>query len=1000
MRKYLIISLFVVVSFCSCTPAPSQPEQILTDPSKTPLETTPPPSAPDASPIFYPIQKIPVNASTPFSGFVRIQGDQFVDQNGPLRFISFNIPNLHYNEDSLKFDQTNDWRLPDEYEIRDALEAVRQMGGQVVRTYTLSVRKQDDTPDIPRHVTGPGEFNEEAFVALDKVLQIAGEKQIRVILPFVNNWQWWGGIAEYAGFRGKPKEAFWTDAAIFEDFKKTIEYVIHRKNTFTGIVYKDDPAILGWQTGNELVCPHEWTIKTAAYIKSLDQNHLVIDAFFSETPREESITASEIDVVTTHHYSEDPDSTIRQIRENKLRTEGRKPYFVGEFGFLPTRDLQRIMDTVIETDTSGALIWSLRNRMREGGFYWHSEPMGGDLYKAYHWPGFNSGNAYDEKNVLRLMREKAYAIRNLPVPELSVPEPPVLLPFSDIARISWQGSAGAESYTLQRSVQPEGPWDTIAENVDDAWCQYRPLYTDTTALPGRSYYYRILAQNSAGQSQPSNVAGPVFVTHRTFVDEMRDFYQMYEHRGELSFDSKEARKFKEDIHRLKASQDASVVYRVSGNISDFKLFAFFESMIYEPLISASSDGRTFTDVDIHSYGYFGGEGSYGYFKPVEYRGRVLDNNVQYLKIQFTGPVQISRIEIVYDRQGPYASHTHTPVDFVKGFSWGWTGWRGQYSGEAARESMEKLAATNANWACISFGTEMETFDRPEIPFAQTNPGMVTDEEILRAVQLARDNHLKVILKPVVNVRDGTWRAWIKFDNEDGSLNMQAWEKWWRDFEAFLMHYAEIAQQTQCEMFCLGCEMESTEPFESKWRALISKIRQIYSGVLTYDANHGREEQIPWWDAVDVISLSAYYPVGTDDVGLALKDDLSKVPPSDTSVAAMKKRWLPIKEQLRRVSRQYDRPILFIELGVCSAKGFSAAPWTHPQTDAVYDGDEQRRYFQAAMETFWDEPWFMGFAWWGWEPPLYAPEKAASDTGFCIYGKPAEELVTEWYGKSR
>ncbi len=354
----------------------------------------------------------------------------------------------------------------------------------------------------------------------------------------------------------------------------------------------------------------------------------------------------------------------------------------------------------------------------------------------------------------------------------------------------------------------------------------------------------------------------------------------------------------------------------------------------------------------------------------------------------TDPLRVKPSEIV------------SPVGFVKGFSWGWIGWRGQYEGEAPRESMQKLAATNANWACLAFGAEMETFDSPRILWSVGNPKMVTDDEIRRAIRLARENGLKIILKPVVNVRDGTWRAWIKFEKEDGAKDQAAWENWWGDFRAMLIHYAEIARDTQCEMLCLGCEMEATEDSADKWRSLIADIRKVYPGVITYNANHGREDKIGWWDAVDVISISAYYPVGTDALDQALADDLSKVPPSDNSLAALKRRWLPRKKALAALSAQLNRPILFIELGVCSARGFSAAPWTHHQPMAVYDGDEQRRYYQATIETFWDEPWFIGFAWWAWEPQLYSLEEAKTDTGFCIYGKPAEKLVTEWYRKPR
>ena len=83
--------------------------------------------------------------------------------------------------------------------------------------YVLSVRKAGESKKIIRHVEAPGVFNEEAFRALDKVMQIANEVGVRVIIPLVDNWWWWGGPAEYAAFRDKKKEEFWTDSAI--DFR-------------------------------------------------------------------------------------------------------------------------------------------------------------------------------------------------------------------------------------------------------------------------------------------------------------------------------------------------------------------------------------------------------------------------------------------------------------------------------------------------------------------------------------------------------------------------------------------------------------------------------------------------------------------------------------------------------------------------------------------------------------------------------------------------------------
>jgi hypothetical protein len=94
-------------------------------------------------------------------------------------FISFNIPNLHYIEDVARFDTLQRQRLPDPYEIRDALETIRLMGGNVVRIDVLSVKKATDPRDVVRHVMAPGQFNEAAFVSLDQVLAVAAELGLR-----------------------------------------------------------------------------------------------------------------------------------------------------------------------------------------------------------------------------------------------------------------------------------------------------------------------------------------------------------------------------------------------------------------------------------------------------------------------------------------------------------------------------------------------------------------------------------------------------------------------------------------------------------------------------------------------------------------------------------------------------------------------------------------------------------------------------------------------------
>jgi len=591
----------------------------------------------------------PAPAISPQVRFINARGDRLFDGNEEYRFLSFNVPNLHYIEDDMRFAQEMPFRWPNEFEVRDALDSIRQMGGRVVRIYALSVRKADDPPGMPRHVLGPGEYDPEGFGALDMVLDVARAKGIRVIIPLIDNWSWWGGVTEYAAFRGKPRNAFWSDTQLIEDYKQTVRYVLERVNTRTQIPYRDDPTILAWETGNELHCPHGWTSEIAAYIKELDPNHLVIDGRQEQVLRQESIDDPNIDFVQTHHYEKDPREMITNIRRSAAMARGHTPYHIGEFGFLATAGMTAVMDTIIDEGLVGGLVWSLRFHNRDGGFYWHSEPHGGDLFKAYHWPGFSIGEAYDETRLLRELRRRAFAIRGTRDPVRGEPAPPTVISVDTGGLMSWRGSAGADGYDIQRTESLEETWRTIATGVSDAAVQYRPSHADQTAVPGKSYWYRIVARNEAGKSAPSTVYGPVTISHRTLVDELWNNSRMFISSGNLEFRTSQSRRFKEDAHGLVGAKGAAVVYRTDGPIIGGRVWAFTESSGSHLLFGVSGDGVNFTPIDLRMDTLASGDTpTYGYWQPIRYRIDEPPPGMQYLRMEFRGsPIRVTRIELEY-----------------------------------------------------------------------------------------------------------------------------------------------------------------------------------------------------------------------------------------------------------------------------------------------------------------------------------------------------------------
>lgn len=556
------------------------------------------------------------------------------------RFVSVNIPNLHYIEDDWRFDSTMRYRLPNEFEIRDALEAVRQMGARVVRIYTLSVRKPADLPSVPRHVTGPGEFNEEAFQALDLVLALAREYGIQVIVPFVDNWQWWGGVAEYAAFRGLERDAFWSDEQLFADFRQTLEFVITRKNTINGVVYRDDPSVYAWETGNELQAPWAWTERAAHAIRQLDSEHAIIDGVHSRFVRDEALDSPLIDVLTTHHYT-DGAQMVADVRANASRIAGAKPYFVGEFGFIPPHEVAHALDTVIEEQALGALIWSLRFRNREGGFYTHAEKPG---FESYHWPGFASGADYHEAEVMSVLQERAHRIAGVSPRAIEAPAPPTLLPHSQPLELYWQGSAGADSYMIERSARADGPWQLVTSEVSDAHQAYRPQYADNGVPLDSGVYYRVIAQNTAGLSPPSNTVGPVATRTRRLVDEFVHLKHLQSSKGAIELVSHKPMTFKMDKSRLRSSAAAQLTYEPGGELRALQLDVFLTQGGKPPSLSGSSDGRSWQPITAEMREFVGEADTPEWPRPVRMRATAATGTKQ-LRVQLARGVELARLDL-------------------------------------------------------------------------------------------------------------------------------------------------------------------------------------------------------------------------------------------------------------------------------------------------------------------------------------------------------------------
>lgn len=310
--------------------------------------------------------------------------------------------------------------------------------------------------------------------------------------------------------------------------------------------------------------------------------------------------------------------------------------------------------------------------------------------------------------------------------------------------------------------------------------------------------------------------------------------------------------------------------------------------------------------------------------------------------------------------------------------------------------ISQIASLGVNWISQTpFGWQ-SGHDSPEIRgmhqtdnqgwWGERNEGLKTTTE------LARKQGIKTILKPHIWLRDegGKWRGEIAMKSEAD------WKEWFSAYEQFILHYAKLAEAAQMEMLCIGTELHQTcVQREADWRALIKKIRGVYSGKLTYAANFANEyEEVAFWDELDYIGVQAYFPI-TD----------SHTP----DIESLNKGWDKHLATLQRFSNKFQKPILFTEIGYKSTKNAGITPWEWPQQvsreerASLYSEENQALLYESMMEKVMAAPFIAGIHIWKWYPNYEERQQRTKqrnqdyiDIDFTPQGKLAEEVMGKWF----
>lgn len=463
-----------------------------------------------------------------FENFITRQGHQLFDGEQSFRFAGIHAPELHRIEndakgkcpqDSRGWGQYFQWPTSDEQE--NWIKALTGTGHKAMRIYVLSVEDPSDklcqrqTHILqPEKSGGMPRLNEDAMLVYDRMIALAQRHKLRLILPFIDHWEWWGGRKQLAAFYGEQEDDFYdTNSRSYAAYLDIIRQVITRKNTLTGHYYFQEKTIMAWETGNELKgTTPTFLEKTVAHINALAPNQLIIDGTYLVI-NDFAINNPKVDIISNHFYTVNGNNNPNTIKQNLKKIAGKKAYMVGEFGLEDAAILDDIMATVVHHEeqgakTVGAFIWGFRGHRHDGGFYFHKEGTG---HYSYRLPGFKEADNNQENTVIDIVRGAIAGMdgSNI-VPPLAAPEAPKLRELTSPTHIQWMGSPLGRTYRIERSENEAGPWTVIADKLSDGKPQFNPevdtLFSDNSDLEmAKTYYYRVIAKNETGESAPSNI---------------------------------------------------------------------------------------------------------------------------------------------------------------------------------------------------------------------------------------------------------------------------------------------------------------------------------------------------------------------------------------------------------------------------------------------------------------------------------------------------------------
>ena len=280
-------------------------------------------------------------------------------------------------------------------------------------------------------------------------------------------------------------------------------------------------------------------------------------------------------------------------------------------------------------------------------------------------------------------------------------------------------------------------------------------------------------------------------------------------------------------------------------------------------------------------------------------------------------------------------------------------------------------------------------------------------ELINAISAAQRQNLTIGIFPVPHFPYDVGVWW-----QNASRDFSWWISFFERYSNFILHHASVASSTNASTLILGGDWlnpalpggvledgsASNVPQDAEilWRELIKKVREHYSGTITWALSYpeGVENPPPFLDAVDQVYILWSAPIAEHP---------------ETSVSEMQAQTNTIfNRDILPFQQQMGKPVIIaisypsIDGGAMGCIAISEGkcldynllyPPNPDIPEYIVNLQDQANAYNAVLSAINENDWISGFVSMGYYPPAILQDKSIS-----IHGKPASGVLWYWSQK--